>query len=685
MPLSQELKKYLQSSPFDKSCCHIVGPHIKDTPTLFFVLSSASSQGLHPEKEKLASEFIRQLSEEAGLEHVFTDHIETDSSVGKIDASEADALLIAGNLNAVQNAQFISSKPLTVISLDEKQDYVNYLNILKQWNASKEKVQKALSLINGALKRTVVLANKTIQALLIRREAYRGGRTPLGEYIRNLVQQAQSLGIQLKATPTLLKFHKLAMKELDIDVEQAKQEIEMFADKLIRALGEKELWLRQTIEALSSAQPGKTQELEAQLQFLTDYLSNTFTIQELKESLFFRTAMYGAYEEGFDELEKPREMASRGRREKAFISGVLQGPTHILMLLVKKLLAADSSQETVVPETYDFILDVGIFTGFEEADMPQLIEYVQYGNRYKALTTARLLKETERLEQQILKQAAASDQDREVVAIHTTFATLRERVLLQLEWSKRAQYYAKESSQDNAAGKLKQFPLLQNILKKEMLVVLDALNDAESLARTYYQRLERRSQIMAAKLRAELSAQQVDRAVVYVDEYTCKTLVALLEQIAPESSYIILVPFVGNARQQEPDFSRFQIHPKDQLGEFDIAFYRNYKEDLGAFPRKHCENSLCRFSGPAIYDRVVCLTQPGLQAVFYCNICNKHYCGLELKPLYLSEQDFERIFSFDPLHLMEPIEGKPPFTLQCRHCGNLVGKGKKTIVWNIDR
>jgi hypothetical protein len=427
MPISQELENYLTSSPFDTSVCHVVGPHIADGPLLVFLLSSASEHGLHPDKEKVASELVRQLVQDAGIKDIFTENLEMPPLLEKPDASETDTQLMKGDITGVQHAQLVSAAPLSVHSLDEKQDYKNYVDVLNKWNANKERTEKALSFVNGALKRTVVLGNKTIQALLIRREAYRGGRITLSEYVRNLGQQAELLEIALKGTPALWKFHRMTLKEKHIEVEQAKKEIELFADKLMQALGEKEVWLRQTIEALSSAQPGETHELEAQIQFLVDYLSNSFMIRKLKESLFFRIAMYGAHREGFSELEKPREMASRGRREKAFISGVLQGPTHILMLLVQKLLAAESHKNSEVPDIYDFILDVGMFTGFSESDMPHLIEYVQYGNRYKALMTSRLLKQIEAVEYQILERAAASDQDQEVVELHKLFDTLRKR------------------------------------------------------------------------------------------------------------------------------------------------------------------------------------------------------------------------------------------------------------------
>jgi hypothetical protein len=51
----------------------------------------------------------------------------------------------------------------------------------------------------------------------------------------------------------------------------------------------------------------------------------------------------------------------------------------------------------------------------------------------------------------------------------------------------------------------------------------------------------------------------------------------------------------------------------------------------------------------------------------------------------MSEQDFEKWLTFNPLMLIGPVQGKPPFSLQCRHCGSLVGKGKKAVVWNIDK
>lgn len=688
MPLSQDLETYLKSAPFDKSVCQIIGPQLEAQPALFFVLSSASETGRQPAKERISSELIRQLAQDIGLQEIFIEDLNGQAAAegDPIDPAEADRLLAEGQLTGVQHARLVAEQRLNLVSLAEPQDYQNYAKVLTTWMTGKERTEKALAVVNGALKRTITLSNKTIQAVLIRGEAYRGGRMLLSEYVRNLAQEAETVGLSLQPFPAVATFHELALKEQTIDVTQAKLEIERFSDKLLQALGEKEVWLRKTIEALSSAQPGEMKELEEQLQFLADYLNNSFTMRKLRESLFYRIALYGAFAEGFTELEKPREMSSRNRREKAFFSGVLQGPTHILLLLTKQLLAADTRPDIVVPEKYDFILDVGMFTGFDEADMPHLIQYVQYGNRYKSLVTSQLLSEIELLETQLLERASKSDQDRAVVGLHTTFVALRKRVLLHMAWGDVTRQFTQESPQANLALKLKQFPLLQQALKKEAFVVLDALHAAESLSREYYQRLDHRAQIIAAKLRAELSARSVDRAVVYVSEYSCKALLSNVKQVAPNSSYVVLVPFLGADRRQDADFSKFHITlPKPAESGADIAFYRKYDQDLAKVAKKHCDSPFCRFSGPAISDRIVCLTQPGSLAVFYCETCNKHYCGLELKQVEMSEQEIERWLEFNPLELIGPVGGKTIFSLQCRHCGNLVGKGKKTVVWNIDK
>lgn len=686
MPLSQELQQYLASAPFDKSVCQIVGPQIVQSPALFFMIAPASEAGSPPAREKIVSELIQQLARDAGTQTMFTEMVNGGGSDQKLDEEEAERQLLNGQISGVQHASMLLTAPLTLVRLDEKLNEQNYREILQQWQAGKEKTEKASAFIHSALKRTVSLANKTIQGVLIRGEAYRGGRMLLSEYVRNLVQEAQTVHLDLKTWPALRKFHDLAVKEQEIDVSQARQEIEQFGEKLLQALGEKEVWLRKTVEALSSVQPGEMKELEEQLAFLADYLNNSVTMRKLRESLFYRIALYGAYAEGFQELEKPREMASRGRREKAFFSGVLQGPTHILMLLTKKLLAANTQADVVVPETYDFILDVAMFTGFDEADMPHLIQYVQYGNRYRSLVTAQLLREIEALEQQVLERAAASEPDHAVVELHSTFGALRKRVLLQLEWGDTVRKYTQEPVEANVALQLKQLPLLQQVLKKEAFVVIDALSEAETLARQYYQRLERRGQIMGAQLRAELGNRNLDRAMVYVSEYTCKSLLANLPQLVPQSSHVVLIPFQGSDRRYDADFSKFQaVRQKQEEGIEDLAFYRNVDHDLAFLPRKHCDSPVCRFAGPAISDQSVCLIEPGSQAVFYCETCNKHYCGLELKPVYMSDRELEQWLSFNPMELLGPVSGKKPFALQCRHCGNLVGKGKKTAVWNVDK
>lgn len=683
MALVQELTDYLNGGPFSNLACHVVTPHIAENPTVFFLLASSSeTQEVNPDDEILLSQLIQQLSQEIGIKDIFTENMHVDLLQIETDAADADQRVHTGAINGVQHAQLVSSVPLTVIRLEEKQDYRNYMEIMVKWNTNKERAQAALALVNSALKRTIVLANKTIQGVLIRGDSYRAGRTSLNEYIRHLMQQAELSGIDLAGWPDIMKLHTLALKEQEFDVEQAKREIELFGEKLIQALSEKEVWMRQTIEALSSAQPGEMHELEAQLQFLNEYLSNSFNMRKLRESLFFRIAMYGAHAEGLDELEKPREMVSRGRREKAFISGVLQGPLHILMMLTKKLLAADAHRNDDVPEVYDFILDVGIFTGFEDEHMPHLIKYVQYGNQYKALVTPHLLKRLQALEFQILERTVASEQDREVVHIHHLLTTLRKRVMLEYSWGQQAAAYAKEHPQDNLSLLLKQHHFVKKVMKKESLPALDVLNEAESLGREYYQRLERRGQIMSANLRAALDERGLDRAIVYLEEQSCKSLLNNLRRLEPTLSYAVLHPGQDAEAYRWPEFTRSQAEQKTASGELPVV-YRDAQEHLGVLLRKHCDNPLCRVTAPAVYDRVVCTTSPASQAVFYCTTCKKLYCGMELKPVAVSEQELEQEFSIYPFEFPELSKKKATFSLQCRHCGGYIGKRGKTIIWTI--
>jgi hypothetical protein len=684
MALAQELEQYLKATPLRNLACPVISPHLANDPALFFVLApSDGHDSLNPDGEQLASQLIQQLSQEIGLSDIFTEDVHADLLQIETDASDADERLRTGAINGVQHAQLVSSAPLVVVTLDEKQDYGKYKAVLAKWHASQKRTKAAISLLNGALKRTVVLANKTIQAVLIRGDAYRAGRTGLNEYIRHVVQQAELAGIEMVGWPDILTLHRLALKEQEFDVEQAKREIELFGEKLMQALSEKEVWMRQTIEALSSAQPGEMHELEAQLQFLTEYLSNSFNMRKLRESLFFRIAMYGAYAEGLDELEKPRAMVSRGRREKAFITGVLQGPTHILMTLTKQLLAADAHQQTGnVPDVYDFILDVGIFTGFDDEHMPHLIKYVQYGNRYKALVTPHVLRRLEALEFQILERAVASEQDREVVHVHNLLTALRKRVLLQLDWGKQAAAFGKEQAQDNFSLLLKQHHLVRTVLKKEAMLTLDVLNGAESLAREYYQRVEQRGQMMAANVRSALAERGIDRAVVYIEEQSCKVLLNTLTRQDPNLSYAVLHPGQDAEAYHWSEFERDEGEAAASSGELPVV-YKNAEEHLGVLLRKNCENPLCRVTAPAIYERVVCTTAPASQAVFYCATCKKRYCGLELKPVPISEKALEASFSIYPLEFPELSEGTNTFALQCRHCGHYVGKQGKTVIWAV--
>lgn len=679
----EDTTRYLSGAPFSNLAGHVVNPHLAEAPAVFFLLASSSeAQAVKPDDEALLSQLIQQLSQELGITEIFLDDVHTDILSIETNAPDADQRLQSGAINGLQHAQCVSAAPLTVISVDEHQNYANYMDVLAQWKAHNERAQAALALLDSGLKRTIVLGNKTIQGILIRGASYRAGRTSLNEYIRHLTQQAEQTGLDLAAWPDILELRTLALQEQEIDVEQARREIELFGDKLMQALSEKEVWMRQTIEALSAAQPGEMHELEAQLEFLTDYLNNSFAMRKLRESLFFRIAMYGAHAEGLDELEKPREMVSRGRREKAFITGVLQGPTQILMALTTQLLAADARSCSAVPAVYDFILDIGVFTGFDDHDMPNLVQYVQYGNQYRALVTPRLLRRLEDLEFQVLEQAVANDKDREVVHVHHLLTTLRKRVMLHYDWGKHAQAFAKEQPPENLALALKTHHLVQAVLKKEVRPAFDALHKAESLAREYYQRLERRGQIMAANLRAEVGTRGLQRAIVYIGEQSCQALLGNLRRQEPNWSYAVLHPGQDAEAYRWPEYAAPNPAAAPSSGELPVV-YADADEDLGVLLRKQCENPLCRVTAPGVYQRVVCTTPPGSRAVFYCATCKKLYCGLELKAVAVSDQELEDEFSIYPLEFPELSRREKTFSLQCRHCGQYIGKRGHTVIWTI--
>lgn len=676
MPLSPNLENYLKFPPFDKSICHVVGSHITDKPVLFFILSSASGpQGIDPEKEHISSRLIQQLVQEVGVKEIFTEGIDSEDLQVSSDHSEAHKLLAEGQINGVRHAQLVSAMPVTVVGIDEQKLYNSSTEIFQKWESRKDEMLKALASFHTILKRLTPSANKAVQTLLILKEAYHSNRITLSEYARGLAQQAKSVGLALEKTPAFLKFYWLVLSEQEIDFEKVRKEIEAFSDKLMQALGEKELWLRQTLEALTGTNPN-TQELEAQMQFLTNYLMNSLSMRKLRESLFFRIAMYGAYIEGFKELENPS--ISQKRRKKAFISGVLQGPTHILMLLAKKLMATGSYQRETIPEAYDFILDAAVFAGFNETIIPNLIRHVQYGTRYRALTTPQLTKDIEDLEKHILKRTAVSGHDKVIAGLHAAYTILSRRVQLRIDQKETAKHYIQEQPNENCTLKIEHTALMQKAMNKELQEAFKILNDMESITREVYQASERRGQAMTENLYAELSTRKIDRAIVYVGSDHCKSILTDLNQ---GPSYIVLIP--GPDRSQDPNLSDVVMSQEDVFkAESGIVFYKDMEEDFKRTPRTLCDNPLCRFSAPAIRDRVVCLSHPGSQAVFYCETCNQYYCGLELKPVVMSNKDFEEFLGFNPLELVATTQEKPPFSLQCRHCGNIVGKGERTIIWN---
>jgi hypothetical protein len=221
---------------------------------------------------------------------------------------------------------------------------------------------------------------------------------------------------------------------------------------------------------------------------------------------------------------------------------------------------------------------------------------------------------------------------------------------------------------------------MQKAMNKELQGAFKILNDMESISREVYQESERRGQAMAENFYVELSKRKIDRAIVYVGSDHCKSILADLNQ---GPSYIVLIP--STDRSKDPNFSDVLMSQEDAFkAESGIVFYKDMEEDFKRTPRTLCDNPLCRFSAPAIRDRIVCLNHPGSQAVFYCETCNQYYCGLELKSVVMSNEDFEGLLGFNPLELVATTQEKPPFSLQCRHCGNIVGKGERTIIWNAD-
>jgi hypothetical protein len=286
------------------------------------------------------------------------------------------------------------------------------------------------------------------------------------------------------------------------------------------------------------------------------------------------------------------------------------------------------------------------------------------------------------LEFQILERTVASERDREVVHIHHLLTTLRKRVMLEFDWGPQAVAYAKEHSPDNLSLLLKQHQFVKKVVKKESLPALDVLNEAESLAREYYQRLGRRGQIMSANLRAALDERGLDRAIVYIEEQTCKSLLSSLRRLEPTLSYAVLHPGQDAETYRWPEFVHAEAEQEASSGELPVV-YKHAEEHLGVLLRKHCENPLCRVTAPAVYERVVCTTSPESQAVFYCTTCKKLYCGMELKAVPVSEQELEEEFSIYPFEFPELSNKKSVFSLQCRHCGHYIGKRGKTIIWTI--
>lgn len=686
MERPDDLQEFLASPWVDSSICHLAAERLVGRPVYFFVLygSGSGQQTLDAEIEQRRSKVIQQLAREAGVTTVFIEGTDRSSPRSWLSSpEEADRLLAAGTLKAEEHAQAVSPVRITLLGIDNMKRYRESAEALSEWRHRGQARAKALATVENALKARCEQCSSELRLILETKSDYEQRRVGLAEYAQFLAAEAYGAGVTLDDCCSLTTLLNVVSQEGEIDFQAAEREREMLQSELGPALSDPRRWIGGTLEAFAPhglSDAANVETIQEDARQIDEYVrASPERMRAFRESLFYRIAMYGAYSQGLDAMEKrgasPREF------EKAFAIGMLHGPSAIGEL-VRQHQESYLNGNPTAADIYAFALDLAIFAGFDETRIPNMIRYCQYTRRYQAVQTYDLFQQIGELEKEVSEAAVITDHDKEFSGAYWLFQELKERVELAMSPGKECRAFKGEKPENNRAVPLKRSRLLAPC-NKAVFESLDALDEIECTARRFYSGSMHRGHDMAQAVQRHASERHLDRAVIAVGGFHTKSMIDMFK-IDPSTSYIVILPTEGRTARSDMSFAdAFAGDPSTQYDEGRQSKEEDIPEDFANAPQKLCDNVVCRFSAPAIVDRVVCLTDPGSRATFYCSTCKQYYCGLELRPIAVPAEKMRALPESDSLRALARKLNREPFTLACRHCGDFVGQGERTIIWAL--
>lgn len=682
MPLPDELRDFLRRPYIPGQPCEFRDRHIDDLPVFFFIpyKGDKRQQSTDPDWEKRTSTVVQWLAEHLHVSHVFREGSPDGQEwVSPFRTEEADEMLKAGKLKGEEHAATIR-QDISVIGIDDMDQYWKSSEANEQIMSNNELIDNAIQNLSTILEQLASKTTPDTQELLKNRYAFAAWEIKLSDYFPRLVAEAESKGVPISSWNTICDFDRVLRMDKEIDFEKAEHERTHALESELKLRFDKRSLLGWPLQFLfpeghfpDSSDLGSYAEMFAQR-----VRAIPCGLRALTESLPWRMAMYGAYKEGLKGLEDSG--ASSVDLLTAFVMGLVKGPQRIREFFQE--LVEDEHASSA--ELYDTSLNLALFLGVELSRIPNIVRYVRYGNLYRTIDGGKLFKQISELEDELLTRSlggltptdgkgSVENTDREIVAVHRLFESLEKRVRLEL-FAEDASDFIAEDQREYCSQKLRSSPVLK-VAMGHANEPLEILERFECLAKSFYEPSTGRGRDMAANLKGQIALHAIDRAIVVAGGFHDHSMLESL-QAKEHPSIIVLLPMSTSA-QASTDTSMFEMGTS--LAGKD-GWWTSVLHTSCSYPKGQCDNPFCRTVAPRYLEIIICLDAPGSLATFQCS-CGRTLCGLEMKPINMTVNDFLDLPVSDLLKRLALKYDKWPFYLQCQHCGNLTGVRDQRIVW----
>ena len=341
-------------------------------------------------------------------------------------------------------------------------------------------------------------------------------------------------------------------------------------------------------------------------------------------------------------------------------------------------------------EVGDFFIDFASLFEIEDASIPNLLSYLAYLHRsWHSVCDYNLFDQIRSLEGEIRKTLARTDEEQKLEVLEneldklTKFVTLRSTVENVREVTNICidldPTFLDEIS--NFAGVMRQDEIAKH---------REVLKDATEKAREYYEDGCKRGISMAKNLLAKVkvSSGMIDRAILMTTGYQLRKVWDYLRK--HDIALVLLMPthWDSNDHHTWPPtipaggFGDLNDRAEEKQSPNIKGEVYNWSifEDL---PEKKCNSHYCTTEGRLILQRIVCLEGPSENMVFWCDVCKKFRCARCAVKVPVDKERFEQLPYSEPLKIWAISENKYPFTLRCKHCGEFLGMGDHTVIFDV--